>query len=362
MAGRIIYMIVSPAVPEMNVMSDAKPNLYRFLGVERTASTEELRTAFRQKSSELSGIPDNTPAASRHLHLLGLSYRMLNDPRRRQEYDATLPPDDEETPEPPAEAPPAQNTTSTITLENDWRPLRDDEEEVLPTQPIVEELNNGPAPTDPNALVAWVVWKEVAGTFLRRNDLPATIRDAVRILKPLTVNADNLMVLGYDPRFSNLIGYINTGEHFNMLRRLVREKSGRPLEIRFVETTNLEEWLTRYQAEKALLQRQTQRVQAKVRANDAYSFDGEGAESWNGVLEGMESWPALHPTPQPREQAYYIMQQVASIAHVEDIARNGNQPGNEIAAQINHALKRLGELTGIHPTVLALEYMRYRMR
>ncbi len=337
-------------------MTDTMPNLYEFLNVERTAAQDDVIQAFRKKAAEVSSVPNDSPEAARNLKLLGLAYRTLNDPERRKEYDATLPP---ETPKP-------LPGRGELTLQRDWR----DEGAVEKGDPsdtalVPEEIPEDPEPTDPVAHEAWEYWQGVAREYIDKADRYTPALGAVKILKPLTIDAGKQMILGYDPRFANLIGYINVGENFNILRRMIGEHAGRSLNIRFVETTSLEDWTTMRQAEMKVLRKHTQRVQAKIRANDAMNAIeslAEGVEDWDGVMREMEEWPAKHPAPAPREQAIYIIQQVATIAHTEDNYRTSNIDPRELSRLINKALMRLGELTGLDPTLIALEYFRFRMR
>lgn len=352
-------------------MTDATPNLYEFLGIERGVAQDDLIRAFRKKTAELSATANNSPESARNMQLLGLVYRTLNDPEQRRKYDATLPP---ETPSAPvAEVPkakepevPRAGSHSSLLLQRDWRDEGTEEEDDLSdiTTLAIEPVEDV-EPTDPVAREAWRGWKAAAKEFRDKAERYSPALDALKILKPLTIDSDKQLIVGYDPRYSTLIGYLNVGENFNILRRMVCEKLGRSLDIRFVETTSLDEWIDLRRAELKVLHRTTQRVQAKVRANDAmFSMENyaEGVASWDELMHGMEEWPAQHPSPTPLAQARYIFQQIAAIAGVEDRARIGNMPSGEVHRHLNTALTRLGDLTGINPTVIALEYTRFRMR
>jgi len=340
------------------------PNLYDFLGVERTVAQDQIIQAFRKKAAELSSTTSDSPESSQNMQLLGQVYRTLNDPEQRRKYDATLPP----------AAPGANNIdTSQATassLQREWQNEgTEDEDEDANIPPAVLTATIEPEdeeePTDPVARELWRGWKAAAKEYVEKTGTHSSALDAVKILKPLTIDAEKQLILGYDPRYSNLIGYINIGENFNILRRMVSEKLGRTLDIRFVETTSLDEWIMLRQAELKLQHRTTQRVQAKVRANDAmYAMDNYtvGVANWDELMQGIESWPLQHPSPTPLAQARYIFQQLAAISSVEDHAHAANLPSAELQGNLNKALTRLGELTGIRPTQIALEYMRSRMR
>lgn len=63
---------------------------YRRLGVRRTASTSEIRTAYRSHARRLH--PDRRAGDDRAMQDLNEAWRVLRDPARRRAYDATLSP------------------------------------------------------------------------------------------------------------------------------------------------------------------------------------------------------------------------------------------------------------------------------
>lgn len=69
----------------------AKQSLYEALGVERTATPEEIKLAYRRKAMEFH--PDrnqgNEEAAAESFRIVQHAYDVLSDPERRAEYDAT---------------------------------------------------------------------------------------------------------------------------------------------------------------------------------------------------------------------------------------------------------------------------------
>lgn len=64
-------------------------DLYRVLGVARTATAAELKAAYRQRAREVH--PDRRPGdeqAAEEMKLLNLAYAILSDPDKRALYDA----------------------------------------------------------------------------------------------------------------------------------------------------------------------------------------------------------------------------------------------------------------------------------
>src|SRR5690242_21899279 len=66
-------------------------NLYAILGVETTASTEEIRAAYRSLAQRFH--PDHNPndmAAAQRMQEINEAFAVLTAPERRHRYDATL--------------------------------------------------------------------------------------------------------------------------------------------------------------------------------------------------------------------------------------------------------------------------------
>ena len=70
------------------------PDFYALLGVTRDASQEEIKRAYFNAAQKLH--PDkNTAAGETELFLdVQQAYETLSNPRRRMQYDATLPPEE----------------------------------------------------------------------------------------------------------------------------------------------------------------------------------------------------------------------------------------------------------------------------
>jgi len=77
-------------------MSTGKPDLYAVLGVFRDATQEEIKRAYYEAAQRFH--PDKNLAAGETEIFLSIqqAYEILSNPKRRSQYDATLPPEIEE--------------------------------------------------------------------------------------------------------------------------------------------------------------------------------------------------------------------------------------------------------------------------
>ena len=60
---------------------------YEILGVEKTATKEEIKIAFRKKARQLHPDVNKAPDAEDRFKELGKAYEVLSDDEKRQVYD-----------------------------------------------------------------------------------------------------------------------------------------------------------------------------------------------------------------------------------------------------------------------------------
>jgi len=69
----------------MDACLDEKANYYQILGLDPSASDEDLKRAFREKAVQFH--PDKNPEGLKHFRLLTEAYEILKDPIKRKAYD-----------------------------------------------------------------------------------------------------------------------------------------------------------------------------------------------------------------------------------------------------------------------------------
>ncbi|HVN16060.1 MAG TPA: DnaJ domain-containing protein [Anaerolineales bacterium] len=77
-------------------MSSKQPNYYATLGVFRDASLEEIKRAYFEAAQRLHPDKNKAPGETELFLEIQQAYEVLSNPKRRAQYDATLPPDEEE--------------------------------------------------------------------------------------------------------------------------------------------------------------------------------------------------------------------------------------------------------------------------
>ena len=72
-------------------MSVAYKDYYEILGVSKTATEQEIKSAYRKLAKKYHPDVNKTPGAERKYKDVNEAYEVLHDPEKRQKYDALGP-------------------------------------------------------------------------------------------------------------------------------------------------------------------------------------------------------------------------------------------------------------------------------
>jgi len=346
---------------EEKVTRMSQTNPYQLLGVSLDAPLDEIMSAFRDKVRDLGQTMSVTdPNYSRHRSALYQAVSVLTDPEKRKQLDASL-----------------------GTVEG---PIK---------------------PTDVK-----YIWQMVGKLYFERTDRYTPTFDAMRNSIPLTVESDNLLIVGIDPMHGNLSGYLNSAEQHATIRRILSEVCGRPMEFRVVPAVNLKDWTIMREAEERRNRRPSGVSRpasspapsnllsgmarpapspqtasslpsrtASLPSQTASSLPSQttssmpsqtasslldaipAADEWDEVMEGlMRLWSATGSRSFPQVRAKLIMDSLAMIARTEAAARARNMPEDTMQRALGRALDRVGSLTGTDSALIGIEYLRIRDR
>jgi len=308
-------------------------NPYQLLGVSLDATIDEIMSAFRDKLRDLGQAMSVTdPDYSRRRSLLYQAVSVLTDPERRKLLDASL---------------------STV---------------------------EGPIkPTDVK-----YIWQMVGKLFFERTDRYTPAFDAMRNSIPLTVEGDNLLIVGMDPMHGNLLGYLTSAEQHAILRRILSEVCGRPMDFRVVTAINIKDWTILRDAEmktkgakrpqdatrpvpktapssllSGVVQPGAMPTPAPPPSSSSLADSLPMSDEWDEVMEAlMRLWSATESRSFPQVRARLILDSLALIARAEESARAKRMAEEVLQRALGRALDRVGSLTGTDSALIGIEYLR----
>lgn len=304
-------------------MSEFNP--YMILGVSQDAATDEILSAFRDKVRQLGASTSVTdPAYGQQLTVLRKAVHTLTDPERRKQFDA------------------------------------------------IAKATLAPPPGSTGAIAADLegIWRKVGKMFYERTERFTPAFDTMEATLPLTLEGDNLLIVGIDPAQSTLLSHINATETHNLLRRLLSEVCGRPMDFRTISSANVRDWVIlrdaerRTQARNAALQRPAtvppaaNPAPASAPAPPSVPEPKPAGDDWDAVMEQMmREWANRENRNYPQVRARLVLDLLVMIVKAEATA-NSTMPEDLRERALARALDRVGSLTGIDSAVIGIEYLR----
>jgi len=303
-------------------MSEFNP--YAILGVSLDAATDEILSAFRDKVRQLGATTSVTdPAYGQQLSVLRRAVHTLTDPERRKQYDASV--------QAAAPAPPAGSNGA-----------------------VLADLEG--------------IWRKVGTLFYERTPRFTPAFDAMEATVPLTVEGDDLIIIGIDPAQSSLLAHINATDTHNILKRILSEVCGRPMDFRTISSLKVRDWVILRDAEKRTSLRTAAALQKPAAPAPAVPVpapapEARAGDEWESLMETlMREWANRENRNYPQVRARLVLDLLALIARAEVNLRRSSMPEDLQERALARALDRVGSLTGIDAAITGIEYLRIRER
>lgn len=198
------------------------------------------------------------------------------------------------------------------------------------------------------------LWQRV-NEQLRRGPVNRSLWDAALAAKPITLEGD-LLVLGVPPKQARYASYLETAVNRRLVLEILQAVAGRPLDFRVIEGTSLADW------------ERVKEVERLAAARAAAGFDAQmaartSADAWERLNETLLKMCAASTIRYPLNVARAFMQALSLIYETE-IRVRAEDPENESLheKQLNRICERLATHCELPPSLVALEYLRYRAR
>jgi len=204
------------------------------------------------------------------------------------------------------------------------------------------------------------LWRHATEVVFERSDRFGPLNQSMRAAVPIALEG-NTLIVGLSGTHQYLAGHLQTPANRHRVLEVLRELSGKPLELRMIEGTTLEDWEAVHKAEES--QRAKGHGAAPVAARPTHAqppgHPPEAAgpwEQWNqNVHFAWQSWP--HHT-QPIARAQFVRHVLPWLVETEARAARQGDAEDAIQRGLTRALERLSGMCDIPIGALALEFLR----
>lgn len=164
---------------------------------------------------------------------------------------------------------------------------------------------------------------------------------------------DNTLIIGLDARLFNLAGHLNVSEHRNAIEQSVSQLAGRPMKVRVIEGTTLDDWV--------YTKKRDERV-AAMRSATYEKRDRQEAEaqSWDSVYDYVSRAYSATPLRQlPQAKARYLTDMLYVISDAME-RLYPEEPDENTERLLARVIDRVAHSAEVPPTLVALELERLR--
>jgi len=204
------------------------------------------------------------------------------------------------------------------------------------------------------------LWRRATQVILERSDRVSPLLDSMRATVPIAMHG-NTLVVGLSGAHQYLAGHLQTPANKHRVVEVLREISGKPLDLRLIEGTTAEDWENVQKAQE--MQRAKAQGTAKHGAPlvqpQAPGQAAEASDIWGQLNQRLhfawQSWP--HRTL-PISKAQFVRDVLPWFVEAEGGAARDGDSEEAIQRGLTKSLDRLAGIADIPATVLALELLR----
>ncbi len=197
------------------------------------------------------------------------------------------------------------------------------------------------------------LWKSVI-EVLHRGPVNRSLWDAVARAKPLTID-NGTLILGFKPEDMRFAGYIETSANRARIQEILLARTGHRLQIRCIEGDTIKDW----ERVKQLDRLAEQRAEAQVKHLEARR---DTIRAWQDLNEELiKMFTATAMRRYPINLARMFAKALPLVYETEMRVRANDPEGAEYHdRELNRLCDKLGSYCDLPPTVVAMEYLRYR--
>ena len=276
---------------------------YDVLDLDRDATAEELKAAYYDLARRYHpDVASDDPDAAARFALINEAYRALSDPKRRHQYDRTLP--------------------------RKSYPLRH------------------PTPQK--------IWREATEVVLIRSDRFGPLNQAMQATVPITLDGD-LLVVTMPGSERHLAGHMETASNRNAIVNALELVTGRRLSFRIIDGPSAAEWEGLRDAE-ARARQSTVRTQEEARAAaPGKARPGEGP--WDEVIQRIHrQYQQLSKRQYPQTKARFLREAVGWIAGAdEELRYQGEVDEDSHERGLARAIERVAAVLELPAVLVAIQ-------